>query len=106
MRAAGIANATGSHLLAASYSGAAAFAALKPDLTRLLFQVHPQPRFLRYLYERQMADDPDYAELFREPEFSTDETALATWEREAGLADHILLRVHVLQEVTRMERHS
>jgi glycosyltransferase involved in cell wall biosynthesis len=89
-RAAAIANRTGSHLLAASYSAAAAFAELKPGLARILFQVHPQPRFLRDLYQRQMAKDADYAELVREIEFGVDEQSMAIWEQEALLADHIL----------------
>jgi glycosyltransferase involved in cell wall biosynthesis len=89
-RAAEIANATGSNLLAASYSAAAAFRDLKPGLARILFQVHPQPRFLRDLYQRQMAKDADYSELIEENECSVDEQTMASWEQEARLADHIL----------------
>ena len=90
-RAALIANATRSHLLAASYSAAEAFEALDQDLARILFQVHPQPRFLRDLYERQMMlESGDCAGLAAETEFSVDEQVMCTWELEASLADHIL----------------
>jgi hypothetical protein len=47
--AASIANRHGCHLLAASYCAATAFENLRPGLKRVLFQVHPLPRFLRSL---------------------------------------------------------
>jgi glycosyltransferase involved in cell wall biosynthesis len=88
--AASIANKQGSHLLAASYCAADAFEQLRPDLKRVLFQVHPQPRFLRSLYTSQMECDPDYAGLISEPELMVSEEDLGRWEQESRLADHIL----------------
>jgi glycosyltransferase involved in cell wall biosynthesis len=88
--AASIANDHGSHLLATSYCAADAFEQLNPDLKRVLFQVHPQPRFLRSLYASQMECDPDYAGLINEPELIVSEENLARWEQESRLADHIL----------------
>ena len=89
-RAAAKANAAGAHLFATSYSAAEAFADLRPELTRLLFQVHPQPRFLQHLYQTQSAASDDYAGLVAETEFDVDEAKMQSWEREARLADHIL----------------
>jgi glycosyltransferase involved in cell wall biosynthesis len=85
-----IANQNGTHLLAASYNAAAAFEQLRPGLKRVLFQVHPQPRFLRSLYTSQMERDPDYAGLIHELEVAVSEEVLASWEQESKLADHIL----------------
>ncbi len=88
--AAAIANEHGCNLLAASYSAAAAFEQLRPDLKRILFQVHPHPRFLRTLYTSKMEGDEDYAGLKSEAESEVSETVLARWEMESKLADHIL----------------
>jgi glycosyltransferase involved in cell wall biosynthesis len=88
--AASIANEHGSNLLATSYCAADAFEQLRPDLKRVLFQVHPQPRFLRSLYMSQMECDPDYAGLINEPELIVNQEDLARWEQESRLADHIL----------------
>lgn len=88
--AASIANRHGCHLLAASYCAATAFENLRPGLKRVLFQVHPQPRFLRSLYTAQMERDPDYAALIHEPEVTATEADLCRWEQESKLADHIL----------------
>jgi glycosyltransferase involved in cell wall biosynthesis len=92
--AASIANRRGCHLLAASYSAATAFQALRPGLKRVLFQVHPHPRFLRSLYLTTMEKDPDYAGLTNEAESTVSELELANWEQESALADHILCASH------------
>lgn len=89
-RAASIANQKGAHLLAASYCAATAFEQLRPDLKRVLFQVHPHPRFLRSLYSSYIESDPDYAGLRNEPEVLVSEADLVRWEQESKLADHIL----------------
>jgi glycosyltransferase involved in cell wall biosynthesis len=88
--AASIANRHGCHLLAASYCAATAFQQLRPDLKRVLFQVHPHPRFLRSLYLSKMAGDADYASLVNEAEVAVSEADLVQWEQESKLADHIL----------------
>ena len=88
--AASIANRHGCHLLAASYCAATAFENLRPDLKRVLFQVHPHPRFLRALYKAKMEEDADYASLINEAETAVSEPELAQWEQESKLADHIL----------------
>jgi glycosyltransferase involved in cell wall biosynthesis len=88
--AAAIANQQGAHLLAASYCAATAFEHLRPDLKRVLFQVHPHPRFLRSLYRAQMESDHDYVGLTHEAEIAGSEKELAQWEQESNLADHIL----------------
>jgi glycosyltransferase involved in cell wall biosynthesis len=89
-RAASIANQHGAHVLATSYCAATAFEQLRPDLKRVLFQVHPHPRFLRSLYKSQMEHDSDYASLMSEPELLVSEEDLVRWEQESKLADHIL----------------
>jgi glycosyltransferase involved in cell wall biosynthesis len=76
--------------LAASYCAATAFEHLRPDLKRVLFQVHPHPRFLRSLYREQMENDHDYAGLTHEAEIAASEQELVQWEQESNLADHIL----------------
>jgi glycosyltransferase involved in cell wall biosynthesis len=88
--AASIANEHGCHLLAASYCAATAFEQLQPGLKRVLFQVHPHPRFLRSLYRSKIEEDPDYASLINEPETVVSEVDLVRWERESKLADLIL----------------
>ena len=88
--AAAIANRHGCHLLAASYCAATAFENLRPGLKRVLFQVHPHPRFLRSLYKAKMEEDPDYASLIHEAETAVSEPELVQWEQESKLADHIL----------------
>lgn len=88
--AASIANRHGSHLLAASYCAATAFEKLRPGLRRVLFQVHPHPRFLRALYQAKMENDADYAGLNNEDETSVSEVELTKWEQESKLADQIL----------------
>jgi glycosyltransferase involved in cell wall biosynthesis len=85
-----VANQTGAHLLATSYCAAAAFEQLRPGLKRVLFQVHPEPRFLRSLYTSQMERDPDFSGLTHEPEVAVSEEVLASWAQESKLADHIL----------------
>ncbi len=88
--AASIANRHGCHLLAASYCAATAFENLRPGLKRVLFQVHPHPRFLRSLYKAKMEEDADYASLINEAETAVSEPELVHWEQESKLADHIL----------------
>jgi glycosyltransferase involved in cell wall biosynthesis len=88
--AAAIANRNGCHLLAASYSAATAFENLRPGLKRVLFQVHPHPRFLRSIYQQKIEEDADYASLSHEAEVVVSEAELAQWEQESTLADHIL----------------
>jgi glycosyltransferase involved in cell wall biosynthesis len=88
--AASIANRHGCHLLAASYCAATAFENLRPGLKRVLFQVHPHPRFLRSLYKAKMEEDADYASLIHEAETAVSEPELVQWEQESKLADHIL----------------
>jgi glycosyltransferase involved in cell wall biosynthesis len=88
--AAELANRNSCHMLAASYSAATAFEGLRPGLKRVLFQVHPHPRFLRSLYQAKMAEDEDYAGLVYEPETGLSEANLARWELESNLADQIL----------------
>ncbi len=88
--AASIANRRNAPLLATSYSGAEAFARLRKDLPRALFQVHPHPRSLRSLYQKLIAQDPDYVGLQNEPEASVSDAALATWETESAKADMLL----------------
>jgi glycosyltransferase involved in cell wall biosynthesis len=92
--AASIANKHHAHLLAASYCAATAFEHLRPDLKRVLFQVHPQPRYLRSLYLSHMETDPDFAGLAKEPEVLVCEDELSRWEQESKLADHILCASH------------
>jgi glycosyltransferase involved in cell wall biosynthesis len=88
--AAAIANRHDAHVLAASYCAATAFEHMRPDLKRVLFQVHPHPRFLRSLYASQMERDQDFAGLINEPETAASEAELVQWEQESNLADHIL----------------
>lgn len=88
--AASIANRRNSPLLATSYSGAEAFANLRDDLPRILFQVHPHPRSLRTLYRKLMTQDTDYAGLQIEPEALVSDDALALWETESANADLLL----------------
>lgn len=88
--AAEIANQRGVPLFAASYAASAAFAHLRSDLQKVLFQVHPHPRSLQRLYQRTMAADADYAGLIGEPESTIGEAELQQWEGESKQADFIL----------------
>lgn len=88
--AAKIANSRNAPVLATSYSAAATFAHLRGGLKKVLFQVHPHPRFLRDLYAKLAAQDPDYSGLSLEPEASVSEKELEQWELESSLAEFVL----------------
>jgi glycosyltransferase involved in cell wall biosynthesis len=88
--AAKIANRLHAPVLAASYSGSAAFANLRPGIKKVLFQVHPHPRSLQRLYRRFMAMGPEYSGLSFEPEADASEVHLREWERESADADFVL----------------
>jgi glycosyltransferase involved in cell wall biosynthesis len=88
--AATVANRVGANLLATSYCASEAFRLLRPDRKRVLFQVHPHPRYLRGLYNAVMASDRSYGGLANEPEVIVSENELTAWERESALADQIL----------------
>ena len=92
--AARIANKSNAHVLAASYCATTAFEQLGPEQRRVLFQVHPHPRFLRDLYLAQMEVDPIFSGLAKEFEVVVSEQDLRDWEKESKLADHILCASH------------
>lgn len=88
--AAQIANKQRANLFATSYSAASAFTQLDKGLRRVLFQVHPQPLFLRDLYTDFMGQHEDYAGLASEPEMLGDEAQLSHWAQESALAEHVI----------------
>ena len=89
-KAAQLANRERVNLLATSYSAASAFAHLDQGLRRVLFQIHPQPRFLRNLYSELIAKDEDYAGLAQEQEMLSSDEQLEQWTKESTLAEHII----------------
>ncbi len=88
--AARIANRTHAGLFATSYSASAAFEELDRGLCKVLFQVHPEPRYLRRLYQTLIDQDPEYSGLAREQEMIVSDDELTQWSKESELADHVI----------------
>ena len=88
-RAGTIASTNSANIFSTSYYGESAFRST-PRGAKALFQIHPQPRFLRDLYEGFIQENSLHAGLRDEHEMRCDEAELQSWETESQLADRIL----------------
>jgi hypothetical protein len=88
--AARVASGSGSNLLITSYYGWAAFPRLAKGAAKVLFQVHPQPWFLRDLYGQQMSDGDPEGGLQDETEMKVGERFLKLWGQESLDADVVI----------------
>jgi glycosyltransferase involved in cell wall biosynthesis len=79
------------NLLSTSYYGAAAFSAYSGPGSKVLFQIHPAPRFLRALYVPFLSRGGLYEGLRAETELTASVDVLDRWAEEARLADHIIV---------------
>lgn len=89
-RAARIAATSGSQLLVTSYYGWAAFPQLAKRTTKILFQIHPHPWFLRDLYGRR-ENEAEVVDCFRnESEMKVEDRFLRLWGQESLDADLVI----------------
>jgi glycosyltransferase involved in cell wall biosynthesis len=89
-RAALVASSSGSHLLITSYYGWAAFPQLSRNVKRVLFQIHPHPRFLRDLYRKHERDDEVGDGFDNEIEMKVGDNFLRVWGQESLDADVVI----------------
>lgn len=88
--AARVASTSGSHLLITSYYGWAAFPQLSRNVRRVLFQIHPHPRFLRDLYSKHESHH-EVGDGFRnEAEMKAGNNFLKAWGQESLDADVVI----------------
>jgi len=90
-RAGVLASSAGAHLFSTSYYGAAAFRAYSGKGQKVLFQLHPAPRYLRQLYGRYLQFGGLFEGLLDEAEMAVSDDELSYWEAEADLADRIVV---------------
>jgi glycosyltransferase involved in cell wall biosynthesis len=88
--AARVAACSGCHLLITSYYGWAAFPRLEKDTTKVLFQVHPHPWFLRDLYCKRKSDDESGCSFHNELETKVPDQFLKIWGQESLDADLVI----------------
>jgi glycosyltransferase involved in cell wall biosynthesis len=88
--AARVASDSGSQLLITSYYGWAAFPRLAKDTAKVLFQVHPQPWFLRDLYCKREREEDAGSVYQNEIEMKVEEKVLRLWGQESLDADVVI----------------
>src|ERR1039458_1398999 len=90
-KAANIATRARTNLLSTSYHAADAFRCYKGVGEKILFQIHPSPRFLRRLYEDFLQREGLFNGLRNEAEMKASEEETERWEEEVRLADGIIV---------------